>query len=230
MSSRTYRLVAALEQAILPRLFRFEWSGLENLPSSGGVLVVANHLSYAEPVFLDWTLIKAGRWPRFLAKHQLFKLPIIGTLGRRTHQIPVYRESRNASDALIHAAEALERGECVVIYPEGSVTRDPQLWPMTARTGAGRLAVATGVPVIPMAQWGAHEVMPGTSVTWPRLWPRKTIKMRMGEPIDLSNLDADKPERDATDRMMAALTALVAELRGELPPTKRWDRRVGKRV
>ena len=223
---RVYRTLRALEGGVLPRLFRLDFAGRDRIPPSGGGIVAANHLSYADPLLLDHYLLSAGRFPRFLAKAPLFDLPVIGWLGRSTGQIPVFRNSEHAGDALVAAAAALERGVLVVMYPEGTVTRDPHLWPMTGRLGAARLARRAGVPVIPVGQWGAHEVMPPPRPGAPRLLPRKTIHIRAGDPLDVASLD----EHEGTRAIMDAVTALVAELRHETPPPGRWDMRVGERV
>ena len=100
-----------------------------------------------------------GRRPRFLAKDSLFDVFFVGRVFRGAGQIPVYRESRDAGDAFRDAVAAVQHGECVVVYPEGTLTRDPDLWPMAGKTGAARIALATGCPVIPMAQWGPQDVL-----------------------------------------------------------------------
>lgn len=226
---RTVRIVGALVRAMVD----CDWDDAANLPREGAVLVVSNHISDFDPVALAQYLIWNGRWPRALGKSDLWKIPGIGHLARATGQIPVERNTERAKDALVHAKQALAAGECVVIYPEGTITADPQTWPMTARPGAARLALSTGVPVVPVAQWGANEVMPGKKPTWPRLWPRKTMIMRAGAPIDLSDLgDPDDPAAvtKASARIMAALTAMLADIRGEEPPEMVYDIRVGHRV
>ena len=131
---------------------------------------------------------------------------------------------------------AVRRGECVVVYPEGTLTRDPDLWPMVGKTGAARIALATGAPVIPVGQWGAHEVLPPYTIR-PRLVPRKRVVMKVGDPVDLSDLsEAAGPHpsteviNQATARIMAALVAVVEELRGAQAPVERFDpRRAGVR-
>ena len=132
------------------------------------------------------------------------------------------------------AAAALESGECVVIYPEGTITADPEGWPMTGRPGAARLALETGCPVIPIGQWGAHEVMPGRRVRFPRFVPRRTIGMLVGDPVDLSDLmeasDSPTAAAEASLRIMDAITALVGQLRDEAPPSERYDLRAGRRL
>ena len=117
-------------------------------------------------------------------------------------------------------------GETVVVYAEGTASRDPDLWPMKARTGVARLALRTGAPVIPIAMWGAQDVLPyGTSR--PHLWPRKTIRLAAGPPVDLSAFQGlpltATNLRNATAVVMADVTALLAGLRGETPPAVPYD-------
>ncbi len=136
--------------------------------------------------------------------------------------------SRSAAGAYDAAVAAVHAGQCVVDYPEGTITRDPATWPMTGKSGAARIALATGCPVIPIGQWGAQEIL-APYATRPDLFPRKTVTMKVGEPIDLSDLASQDPTpaviAAATDRIMAAITELVAELRGEEPPAERFDAR-----
>ncbi|HML51471.1 MAG TPA: lysophospholipid acyltransferase family protein [Propionicimonas sp.] len=226
---RTVRIVGGLVRALVD----CDWDDASNLPAAGPVIVVSNHISDFDPVALAQYLIWNGRWPRALGKSDLWRIPGIGQLARATGQIPVERNTDRAKDALVHAEAALRAGECVVIYPEGTKTADPQTWPMTSRPGAARLALSTGAPVVPVAQWGANYVMAGKKLTWPRFWPRKTMIMRAGTPVELHDLGgADDPEsvRRASLRIMAALTGLLAEIRGEEPPELVFDIRVGHRV
>ncbi len=229
----TYRRLARFVGWLLRRLVNQDWDAAVALPATGPVIVVSNHISNFDPPSLGHYLIWHGRWPRALAKSDLWKVPVIGRLARATGQIPVQRGTERAKDALIHAREALAAGACVVIFPEGTITADPDTWPMTPRPGAARLALETGVPVIPVGQWGANYVMPGKKPVWPKLFPRRTMIYRMGRPVDLSGLgDPQDPEvvKLASGRIMAAITELVAEIRGESAPELVYDLRVGARV
>jgi 1-acyl-sn-glycerol-3-phosphate acyltransferase len=226
---RTIRpLVKALNLVLAP-LSRRDWDGGERLPASGGVIVVANHISNADPLALGQFLAYAGRWPRFLAKSSLFGVPGLGRLLRGAGQIPVERASSHAGDALTAARAALEAGQAVVVYPEGTITYDPDLWPMRGRTGAARLALATGCPVVPVGQWGAEEFLRGRTVGLPHVWARPTLRMVVGPPVPLDDLRGRPVDaavlREATERIMAALTALVEQLRGEPAPAERFDPR-----
>jgi 1-acyl-sn-glycerol-3-phosphate acyltransferase len=209
-------------------LWRRVWSGQEHLPA-GGVVLAANHLSVLDPVAVAHHLLRdLDRAPRFLVKSELFRgSGLVARVLCGAGQIPVERDTAEASKALDAAVAALGRGETVVIYPEGTVTRDPRHWPMAARTGVARLALQSGAPVLPLAQWGTHEALR----TVLRPFPRRTAAFRIGPPVDLSAF-AGRPLtaevlRDATDAVMDALTAEVAVLRAESAPAVRFDPRAG---
>lgn len=223
-----YRFAIAVVKPLLWVFTKRDWPPGRPFPE-GGIVVVANHLSHVDPFVLGIYLYDSGRPPRFLAKASLFSTFFIGTIVRHGGQIPVYRETRDASVALRDAIAAVERGECVVVYPEGTLTRDPELWPMVGRTGAARIAFATGCPVIPVAMWGPQALLAPYSHR-PHLWPRTVMHVRVGAPIVLTDVPIADPSqvtgenlRGATERIMDALTGLVAELRGESPPARRLD-------
>lgn len=231
----TYRHLAQIVGAAMRAAVDELWDDAVAVPPSGGVLIVSNHVSYADVLAVGRYLIWSGRWPRYLGKAELWRLPLIGWLAQRCRQIPVERGTDRAKDALITARQALISGECVAIYPEGGRTYDPDLWPQRARTGAARLALDTGVPVIPVVQWGSHRVMPGRRMTFPRLWPRRTIQVVSGAPVDLADL-GERPRNTevlqiATARIMEAITVLVEELRGQPRPAEGvWEPQEGRRV
>src|SRR5215207_8000367 len=152
------RLAELLVRPVLWLMTRPEWRGQENIPASGPAILVFNHISYADPFVASHFVFDRPRELRFLAKASLFKIPIGSYILRQIHQIPVQRYSTDAVKALQAAIAALNRGEAVVIYPEGTCTKDPELWPMQGRTGVARLALLTGAPVIPIAQWGAQRI------------------------------------------------------------------------
>jgi 1-acyl-sn-glycerol-3-phosphate acyltransferase len=168
-----------------------------------------------------------------LAKASLFTLPVLGWVFRHAGQIRVHRRQATAADALAEAGLAVRRGECVVVYPEGTLTSDPELWPMRGKTGAVRLALATGAPVIPLAQWGGAEVWP-RGRRLPRPLPRRTVQCLAGPPVDLSDYIGqpltDDVLRAATERVMVAITELVAVLRPTAPPSSRWDPSLARRA
>jgi 1-acyl-sn-glycerol-3-phosphate acyltransferase len=204
------------------------WRDGTNIPAEGGCLLVVNHISEVDPFVVAHLVWNHGRVPRYLAKAGLFHNRLFGYLLRNLGQIPVERASRNAAGAFTAAVEAVRRGEVVIVYPEGTLTRDPDLWPMTAKSGAARIALETGCPVIPIGQWGAQRLL-APYASRPDLFPRKRIDMVVGEPVDLSELEGQNVTPAlidrATDTIMDAITAQVAEARGETPPAVRFDSR-----
>jgi 1-acyl-sn-glycerol-3-phosphate acyltransferase len=225
-----YRFAAFLAKPPLLALFKRDWRGTQHIPADGGFLTVVNHNSYLDPLSYAHYQYNTGRVPRFLAKNSLFGSGFVGGMMRRLDQIPVYRESTDAVGAFRAAVDAINRGECVAFYPEGTLTRDPDLWPMSGKTGAARVALLTKAPVIPVAQWGAHHVMPPYAKTRRvRLLPRKTFVVQAGPPVDISEFYGQEPTaevlRAVTDRFMDAVTEQLAEIRGETPPAERYDHR-----
>jgi 1-acyl-sn-glycerol-3-phosphate acyltransferase len=223
-----YRFAAAIAKPPLIALIKRDWRGIENIPAEGGFLTAVNHNSYIDPFCYAHFQYNTGRVPRFLAKDPLFKPFIIGSFMRRTGQIPVYRASANAADAFRAAVAAVNSGECVAFYPEGTLTRDPDQWPMAGgKTGVARVALLTKAPVIPIGQWGCNELLPPYGKL--HVFPRKTHRVLVGPPVDLSRFYGQDPTaellRQVTDVIMDAVTALVAELRGEPAPAQRFDPR-----
>lgn len=224
------RVLRPLYRAVIwagSRLLRPDWRGVERLPRSGGMILAVNHISNADPVVMAVFVAQTGGFPQFLAKASLFDIPVLGRLLRGMGQIPVHRGAVTAADALEPAVAAIAAGGRVLIYPEGTITVDSQLWPMRGKTGAARLALRTGCPVVPVGQWGAQQVMYGKHIGWPRILPLKRMSVLVGDPVPLDDLRArpTTPEavREATTRIMAAITAQVAELRGEAPPPVAYD-------
>ncbi|MFD9894772.1 lysophospholipid acyltransferase family protein [Amycolatopsis sp. NPDC059027] len=203
---------------------RFRVRGAEHIPSSGGVLVASNHLSFADPTTVTAYCLAAGRVPRYLAKADLWNVPVVGAVMRSGRHIPVHRGAATAVEAYRDAVAAVRSGECVVVFPEATFSSDPGGWPMKGKTGIARIALETGVPVIPLANWGTHHLLPATTRV-PRGVPRKTIDLLAGPPVDLSDLAGLPITREvldeATARIMAAVTALLGGVRGEVPPAAR---------
>lgn len=221
------RIAAAIARPIIAAATRRTWRGGEHLPRTGGVIVAANHVSGVDPLTVGHFLFDHGAPPRFLAKAELFAVPVLGGLLRAVRQIPVYRGTSRATDALAAARAALADGACVVIYPEGTYTRDPRMWPMTGKTGAARLALETGAPVVPVAQWGPQDVLP-RGARLPCVLPRRRVIVVAGPPVHLADLEGRDDAaalREATSRIMAAITAQLAEIRGEEPPERHYDLR-----
>lgn len=206
-----------------------DWRGQQHIPRTGGVIIVANHISNVDPLVLAQYVAYSGRWPHYLAKASLFSIPVVGRVLRAMGQIPVHRDSGAARQAVRNADAAIEQGKAVVIYPEGTITYDPDLWPMEGRSGAVRIALKTGCPVIPVGQWGAQDIMWGKKIHVPHLLPRKTLRLLAGPAVPLDDLRGRPITAsiltEATDRIMDEITGLVAELRQESPPEHRFDPR-----
>jgi 1-acyl-sn-glycerol-3-phosphate acyltransferase len=226
--SAAYRIAVAIARPPLMIFTRRDWRGAEHLPADGGFVACVNHISHLDPFSFAHFLYDNGIPPRFLAKESVFRIPVLGRIVSGAGQIPVYRESVDAGRAFSAAVAAVEQGECVAIYPEATLTRDPDLWPMVGKTGAARIALTTGCPVIPIAQWGAQEVLAPYGKV-PHVLPRKLSQVWAGPPVDLSacagrELDATTL-RAATDTILDAITGLLEQIRGERAPAKRWDPR-----
>jgi 1-acyl-sn-glycerol-3-phosphate acyltransferase len=225
----TIFVVVSLLHLILRPLTLRDWRGQNKIPQTGGVIFAANHISNVDPLALGQFLAFSGRWPRFLAKASLFRYPVLGRILRACGQIPVERQSAKSADALLAAVEAVDQGRALVIYPEGTITRDPDLWPMQGKTGAARIALRTGCPVIPIGQWGAQDLMYGKEIHFPHFFPRKTLRLIAGDPVRLDDLREMPLTRaaleEATSAIMDAIMGLVAELRQEQPPASRFDPR-----
>jgi 1-acyl-sn-glycerol-3-phosphate acyltransferase len=213
-------------------LMKHDWQGQENFSPTGGIIVAANHLSYADVLALALFCDQAGRYPTFLAKSSLFKIPVLGKIIVKLGQLPVYRGQADVGLVLRDAEQGVKDGACVIFYPEGTVTRDPAHWPMQSKTGVARLALATGAPVIPVGHWGAQDVLAYGSFR-AHVIPRHTVHVIAGPPVDLSEFDGmplDTPTlRAATDKIMAEVAALVGKLRGEDPPAEPYHPAVARR-
>jgi 1-acyl-sn-glycerol-3-phosphate acyltransferase len=223
-----YKLVATVIKPLLLAFTIKDWHGAENLPPEGGLVVVTNHISHLDPFTFGHFMYDNGFLPRFLTKEAMFRAPIVGRVVRGAQQIPVYRETADANASYAAAVDAVRRGECIAVYPEGTLTRDPDLWPMRGKTGAARIALATGCPVLPVVQWGAHEILPPYTHR-PHLLPRHVIHVWAGKPIDLSPW-AGKPlsgavVTQATAAVTATMTSMLEEIRGEKAPAAVWDPR-----
>lgn len=210
-------------------ILRLRVSGEENLPREGAFIVAPNHYSEIDPLIVGLAVWRAGRAPRFLAKSSLFRVPVLGWILRSTGQIPVEREGNKREGGPVQAAAQLaELGRGVIIYPEGTLTRDPELWPMRGKPGVARVAAAHDIPVIPVAHWGAQLVMPryGKRIS---LFPRKDVRLVFGAPIRTSELEYTVPGGESgrmkavTEHVMREITAELETLRGEKAPGQLWD-------
>ena len=218
--------LAAVVVPAITATAKLDIRGHEHVPARGAFVISPNHYSEIDPVVMAVAIWRSGRVPRFMAKASLFKVPVVGGILRAAGQIPVERAGRSSHSAAIEAAREVVRDELgVIIYPEGSLTREPNLWPMRGKTGAVRMALEAGVPLIPAAHWGTQHLMPRYGKTI-RPFPRKRIEILFGPPVDLSDFAGRTDQAamtEATDRLMAAIAGLLGELRGETPPAQRWD-------
>ena len=209
-------------------LAKIRFRGAEKLPRSGAFVLAPNHYSEFDPLIVAVAVWRLGRAPRFMAKESLFRVPVLGWALRRTGMVPVARSASAAAarQTLKSSAELVAHGRGVIVYPEGSLTRDPDLWPMRGKTGAVRLALTRDIPVIPLAHWGVQEIMPryGKLRLWP---PRRRVRVLVGPPVDLDEYRRTRSQPTtlaaATDRVMADIAGLLAQLRGEPAPAQRWD-------
>lgn len=212
-------------------LGRRVYRGGERVPREGGALLVMNHISHMDPAVDAVFVHRQGRVPRFLGKDSLATVPIFGRIFLGAGSIPVYRGSSNAGDSLRAAHQALRDGKVVVIYPEGTITRDPAGWPKRSYTGVARLALAADVPVIPIARWGTSQILDFYNKKL-HLFPRKTITHSVGEPVDLSAYREKEQtgpiRREVTDLLMHEVTELLAGIRGERPPAVKAERADGE--
>jgi 1-acyl-sn-glycerol-3-phosphate acyltransferase len=217
--------LATLIVPVVTALAKLRYVDRAKFPAHGAYIITPNHFSEIDPLIIGTAVWKLGRIPRFLAKASLFKIPVVGWLFAKTGQIPVHRESRSGVP-LESAERVIEQGQLVVIYPEGTLTRDPDMWPMRGRAGAARLALEHGIPVIPVAHWGTQEVLPRYSKKL-SLFPRKTVRIKFGDPVDLSRYEGRTLDNgtlaEASDDIMQAITRLVEDLRGEKAPERRWN-------
>jgi 1-acyl-sn-glycerol-3-phosphate acyltransferase len=205
---------------------RRDWRGTENLGTHGeGIIVAPNHISFIDPLIMAHFLHDNGRPPRFMAKQSMFQVPLVGQIVRNTNQIPVSRD-RDPHLALAEAVAAVGSGECLIVYPEGTITRDPDVWPMKGKTGALRIALETGAPLIPIAQWGANEIMPPYTKQM-NVLPPKTMRVTAGPALDIDDLREQPITKavleEGTERLMDAITVLLEQIRGEMAPADRLD-------
>lgn len=226
---KTYRSVLRVVRFLLHVCTRRTQTGSEHLPTTGPVIVVGNHLSVADAFVLTAAVARRGRRIRMLGTAGLFSAPVIGGLLRKAGYVPVHRRSDDPAAALAPARAALEAGQCLGLYPEGAITRQPGCWPARGKTGVVRLALDTGAPVVPLAQWGTHRFVGAEGTRWRALLSpltRPRVDVRIGPPLDLRTLLGVSSAADASgqqlrrgaDLVMDALLAELVLLRGEPAP------------
>lgn len=225
-NSFAFVLVAMVLAPILRLMFTIRTTGKENLPQ-GGYILVGNHLSYLDPFSFAYSVyLHMKRVPHYLAKESIFRIPIIGKILPKVGQIPVYRGGKSNEEPLRAAKEFLKAGQVVVVFPEGTLTRDPNQWPMRGKAGAIRLAVELGLPIVPCGQSGVEKVLGNYSKKF-RPNPFHVVRVKIGKPMFFRELEGKTPTAqelaDATDKVMREISAIVGELRGETPPAQLWD-------
>ena len=202
----------------------------DRLRHGAPLILASNHIGNFDPVVLVAAMRTRGLAPRLLAAAGLFRAPVVGAVLRRCGHIPVNRRSASAADALHEAEAALAAGAPIALYPEGRIGLDPALWPERGKTGLARLAMRTGATVVPIAQWGAHEVLAYNG--WGAMLRglvramlrRPVLRVHFGAPIDLSDLDPGIPGTalQATERIMAGIAAALVPLRVDEPDLPRF--------
>lgn len=220
-----FRIVAGILAPLIRLFFNVKTEGQENLPS-GGYVLVGNHLSHLDPLAFAYSVyIHMKRVPHYLVKESLFRIPLLKQVLPRVGQIPVYRTGQSNDDALRAAKDFLRAGQVVVVFPEGTLTRDPDLWPMRGKHGAVRMAAELGLPIVPAAHWGVHKIM-GNYDKKIKPNPFHTVRVKIGKPMDFSKLGSSPSAaqlNEATEQVMNAIAQLVGEMRSETPPKLRWD-------
>ncbi len=226
------RTLAGVKTAVIPFLetaFRKTWRGQANVRQGSGIIVVSNHLTVIDPLIIGHFLVAEGYFPHYLAKDSMFSWPVVGRVMKLTGQVPVVRGSADAAKSIEAAQKIVEDPEsALIVFPEGTLTKDPELWPMRGYTGAARLALATGAPVVPIVHWGDHKVFPTSGV---RRRPafRPELQVTALPPVDLDDLRSQPVTKalleEATDRIMSAITAELESIRGEKAPAVRFDPR-----
>ncbi len=217
--------LAAVVVPLVGMFARIEMRGVENLPREGAYVLAPNHNSEFDPLVIAVAVWRAGRAPRFLAKESLFKVPVLGAALRATGMVPVPRTSSSANQSIAAAQGIARDGRGVIVYPEGTLTRDPDLWPMRGKTGALRLALGGDLPLIPMAQWGVQQILPRYGkLKFPR---RARVVVEFGPAMDVSEYRATATQpatlTRATDKLMGRIAEMLAGLRGIPAPAERWN-------
>jgi 1-acyl-sn-glycerol-3-phosphate acyltransferase len=220
-------IFATIAAPIVGIMVRYHFHDREKMPKDGAIVIAPNHFTNIDPIVVGVGMWHLGRNPRFMAKASILRIPVLGWLLRQSGQIPVERGgSTKSAQSLRAAKELVSRGRAIIVYPEGSLTRDPHMWPMRGKSGAVRLALEQGIPIIPVAHWGTQAVMARYSKKI-NFFPRHDVHIKVGDAVDLSEF-MNRP-RDAstlaaaTTKVMDAITALLEDLRNEKAPDKRWD-------
>jgi 1-acyl-sn-glycerol-3-phosphate acyltransferase len=229
MSSPVWPTAMQVSRALVRMLTRFQVTGTV-AQGEKPLIVASNHVSPFDPIALTAACHRVGLNPAFLAHDGPFRTPVLGAFLRHTGHVRVDRGTAAAPLALLGAQQALAAGRTVVIYPEGRISRDPGLWPERGKTGVGRLVLASGCPVIPVAVWGAHEVVPFdaprglTRFLLRDLTTRPAVRVHFGAPVDLSAVDTGKAgaAQRITDLVTDAIIDCLTPLRAKEPDHPRF--------
>ncbi|MFI1991961.1 lysophospholipid acyltransferase family protein [Actinoplanes sp. NPDC020271] len=221
-----WRLLLALSRVVIAPLCRLRVRG--SVPEAlrrGPVILAANHISPFDPLVMVAACHKAGIAPRIMITGGVFDAPVVGAAMRACEHIRVDRGSAQVAEALPAAAQALKDGAMVLVYPEGRIGLDPWMWPERGKTGVARMAALTGAPVLPVAQWGAHAVLPYEApknigrALLRALLRRPVVTVGFGEPVDLTAVSGTPGAQAmrATRLIMEGIDAALAPLRaGEM--------------
>ena len=229
--SRRSPSIQAVKEPVYPAIIRLArvlqlsmgWkvtvTGSENVPVEGPAILAINHAGYLDFIFSAWACVfERKRWVRFLAKKEVFDNAVAGPLMRGMKHIPVDRH-KDPARALDLAIEALRRGEVIGTFPEATI--NPSFVPSKGKTGTVRMSQGSGAPILPVAVWGSHRIMTkGRSRNMQR---GIAILVKIGPPLEL---DPTEDPRQATNRLMKAISALVEEAQQEYPqkPASEDDR------
>lgn len=228
----TWRTLLAVSRVVVAPVCRLRVTG--DVPDSlrhGPLILAANHVSPGDPVLLTAACRIRRIAPRIMATGGVFRAPVVGPVMRRAGHIRVDRRTATVGQALGSAVAAVAEGSVVAVYPEGRIGLDPGMWPERGKTGTARLALASGAVVVPVALWGAHEIIPYAAphgglgrALLRALVRRPVVRVHFGPPVDLSGLSADRPgdARRATGRIIAAITETLRPLRPEEPNLPRY--------
>jgi len=211
-------------QAVLTRLARpglFPWmrvriEGLEQLPVAGGAVLAPNHRSYLDPLLVGLLAGQARRPVRFLAKKEVTDAPVVGPVVRALGVIRVDRGS-GSDQPLVEATAALQAGELIAVFPQGTIPRGPAFFEptLTGRPGAVRLAAGSGCPVVPVGIWGSE-----------RAWPRSSrypYVLNLADPPEIT-VRVGEPWHPAGDDPAADTAELMGRIADLLPPGAREPR------
>jgi 1-acyl-sn-glycerol-3-phosphate acyltransferase len=195
--------------------FRFDVRGVDNIPLEGGAVLASNHVSYFDFMFVGlpaWRRKK--RFVRFMAKHAVFAHPVSGPLMRGMHHIPVDRAAGAAS--YVHAVESLRAGHLVGVFPESTISRS--YVPRPLKSGAARMALEAGVPLIPVVTWGGHRVWTvGRKPHWQR---NVAVTVWVDEPMVIA---PGETAAEVTERLAVRLRELVDKALSEYPDRPATD-------